>query len=113
MTLSSTPCWQQVFNQHTILYIAPCYPQVFKAAKGLGGAIIFLDELDALATSRDREMHEVSPHSSQGVTCGERTHTVPVCLYAQPISRGARCCPVPCATFHRCILSPASAVLLV
>jgi SpoVK/Ycf46/Vps4 family AAA+-type ATPase len=39
--------------------------KVFKAAKGLGGAIIFLDELDALATSRDREMHEVGPVTAE------------------------------------------------
>jgi SpoVK/Ycf46/Vps4 family AAA+-type ATPase len=38
------------------------YPaQLFKACEALGGCIIFLDELDSLATSRDRaDMHEAS-----------------------------------------------------
>eukprot|EP00878_Enallax_costatus_P021941 GHUV01023255.1.p1 GENE.GHUV01023255.1~~GHUV01023255.1.p1 ORF type:complete len:291 (+),score=55.39 GHUV01023255.1:158-1030(+) len=35
--------------------------QLFKACESLGGCIIFLDELDSLATSRDRsDMHEAS-----------------------------------------------------
>jgi SpoVK/Ycf46/Vps4 family AAA+-type ATPase len=35
--------------------------KLFKACKVLGGCIIFLDELDSLATSRDRsDMHEAS-----------------------------------------------------
>jgi SpoVK/Ycf46/Vps4 family AAA+-type ATPase len=35
--------------------------QLFKACEALGGCIIFLDELDSLATSRDRaDMHEAS-----------------------------------------------------
>jgi hypothetical protein len=33
---------------------------VFRSAEALGGAIIFLDELDSLATSRDGDMHEVT-----------------------------------------------------
>lgn len=33
---------------------------IFQQAEVLGGSIIFLDELDSLATSRDREIHEVS-----------------------------------------------------
>jgi SpoVK/Ycf46/Vps4 family AAA+-type ATPase len=33
--------------------------KLFKAAGQLGGAIIFLDELDALATSREKDLHEV------------------------------------------------------
>lgn len=36
-------------------------PQIFKACEALGGCIIFLDELDSLATSRDQgDMHEAS-----------------------------------------------------
>ncbi|GBF90964.1 cell division cycle 48 [Raphidocelis subcapitata] len=34
--------------------------KLFKNAKALGGCLVFLDELDSLATSRDREMHEAS-----------------------------------------------------
>jgi SpoVK/Ycf46/Vps4 family AAA+-type ATPase len=35
--------------------------QLFKACEALGGVVIFLDELDSLATSRDRaDMHEAS-----------------------------------------------------
>jgi hypothetical protein len=35
--------------------------QLFKACEALGGCIIFLDELDSLASSRDRaDMHEAS-----------------------------------------------------
>jgi SpoVK/Ycf46/Vps4 family AAA+-type ATPase len=35
--------------------------KLFKACEALGGAIIFLDELDSLATSRDRaDLHEAS-----------------------------------------------------
>lgn len=35
--------------------------QIFKACEALGGCIIFLDELDSLATSRDQgDMHEAS-----------------------------------------------------
>lgn len=32
---------------------------LFRHAKALGGCLVFLDELDSLAASRDREMHEV------------------------------------------------------
>lgn len=35
--------------------------KIFKACEALGGCIIFLDELDSLATSRDQgDMHEAS-----------------------------------------------------
>lgn len=35
--------------------------QIFKGCEALGGCIIFLDELDSLATSRDQgDMHEAS-----------------------------------------------------
>lgn len=38
-----------------------CCSQIFKACEALGGCIIFLDELDSLATSRDQgDMHEAS-----------------------------------------------------
>lgn len=36
-------------------------PQIFTGCEALGGCIIFLDELDSLATSRDQaDMHEAS-----------------------------------------------------
>ncbi|KAI8472467.1 MAG: P-loop containing nucleoside triphosphate hydrolase protein [Monoraphidium minutum] len=34
--------------------------KVFKAARAMGGCMLFLDELDAFASSRDRQLHEVS-----------------------------------------------------
>ncbi|CAL8469402.1 g8943 [Coccomyxa elongata] len=34
--------------------------EIFKAAEDLGGAIIFLDEIDSLATQRSSEMHEAT-----------------------------------------------------
>jgi SpoVK/Ycf46/Vps4 family AAA+-type ATPase len=41
--------------------MAHCASQLFRAAEALGGAVLFLDELDALATSRDRaDTHEAT-----------------------------------------------------
>ncbi len=41
--------------------VCVCVSQIFKAATALGGCILFIDELDALATSRDsHSMHEVT-----------------------------------------------------
>jgi SpoVK/Ycf46/Vps4 family AAA+-type ATPase len=48
---------------HVLLHgVSPPPPaQLFKSCEALGGCIIFLDELDSLATSRDRQdMHEAS-----------------------------------------------------
>jgi SpoVK/Ycf46/Vps4 family AAA+-type ATPase len=69
--------------------------QIFKACETLGGCIIFLDELDGLATSRDQgDIHEarapenVDEHSNR---------TVAALLQLCPPPPRGSCCQHPAA----------------
>lgn len=60
MNIQTVP-WPPCCNCAPPPPVSCCQHQIFKACEALGGCIIFLDELDSLATSRDQgDMHEAS-----------------------------------------------------